>query len=162
MDAPVNDEPPVRWSEVLAAAGTTGMTGTAEALVSCWARTRPSDIAQRCVLAHYLADQQTTARNSLLWDLRALNHGRRLASDALVEVGICDVARILPSLHLNVAASYRRTGAVRQSRRHARKAQAAAAHLRGWGGSQVDHPLDAATEHAIERLIADLDRSVEE
>lgn len=43
-----------------------------EALVIAWEGTRESDHAQRCVIAHYLADLQASLEDEVLWDEVAL------------------------------------------------------------------------------------------
>lgn len=158
VDGPTSSRRQVPWREVLEATGVMGAVDIPRSLAACWARTRSSDIAQRCVLAHYLGDHQPTDIGSLLWDLRALSYGRRLPADALVEIGITDAARLLPSLHLNAAEAYRRLGDVRRARFHAGEAQRAADRVRTRRDPIAEHPLDAATADAVDRLIDRLSR----
>lgn len=64
-----------------------------------------------CVLSHHMADLQDDPAEELVWDLRALDAGRR-ACDA--DIGRVDesltIAQLFPSLHLNCADAYLRLG----------------------------------------------------
>ena len=63
------------WDAVLAAV-TTALGGEKERgrelLLACWADTGETDHAQRCVLAHYLADLETDLDAEVRWDRVAL------------------------------------------------------------------------------------------
>jgi hypothetical protein len=75
-----------------------------------------------CILAHYMADLQDDLSEELSWDLRALEASRR-ASD----VEVCRLAdgltisQLRPSLHLNLADAYLRSGAESHSATHVKE-----------------------------------------
>ena len=63
------------WDDVVQAvqAALTGERDEGRAgLETCWASTTPDDHAQRCVIAHYLADLQTDLDDEIRWDETAL------------------------------------------------------------------------------------------
>ncbi len=101
------------WPQILAAVGT-ALGGDADAggrlLQACWVETSEHDHAQRCVLAHYLADLQTSLDAEVSWDERALAAFAHVADDALAPVGIASAAGLAPSLHLNLGDGYLRQG----------------------------------------------------
>lgn len=68
------------------------------------------DPAQRCVLAHYLADVQESLDAEIAWDERALAEFPHLAPDDLAPIGIPSAAALAPSLHLNLGDGYARRG----------------------------------------------------
>ncbi|MCA0329081.1 MAG: hypothetical protein LCI03_04160 [Actinobacteria bacterium] len=68
------------------------------------------DPAQRCVLAHYLADVQESLDAEIAWDERALAEFPNLAPDDLAPIGIPSAAALAPSLHLNLGDGYARRG----------------------------------------------------
>ena len=78
------------WDEVIEAVGRAqqGHEGGHEALLEQWAATAPDDHAQRCVLAHYLADREPELADEVVWDEVALREHALLADDALAEIGI--------------------------------------------------------------------------
>jgi hypothetical protein len=100
------------WDEVIAAVGQAqqGLEGGYEALLQQWAATTPDDHAQRCVLAHYLADQEPELADEVAWDEVALREHALLADDALAAIGIPSVSGMAPSLHLNLGDGYLRQG----------------------------------------------------
>lgn len=103
------------WSSITAAIGTALSGDTAVGLTdltACWEATRPDDHAQRCVLAHYLADLQPELDAEVAWDERALGAYAGVGDDDLVPVGIPDARGLAPSLHLNLGDGYLRQGRV--------------------------------------------------
>lgn len=73
---------------------------------------------QLCTLGHFLADTETEPENELEWDLRALEAatGTRAPEDRGTIPPVPE--GYLPSLHLNVANSYRRVGDLERARHH--------------------------------------------
>jgi len=110
------------WTEILEGVQV-ALSGEAEqgrrALLDCWSRTDPSDAAQRCVLAHYLADLEADAEQEAAWDERALEAFGRVADEDLMPVGIASAAAMAPSLHLNLGEVYRRLGRVDEAQEQA-------------------------------------------
>lgn len=124
------------WATVLAAVGeaqTGDRTSGRHRLLNCWARTTPGDHAYRCVLAHYLADLQDSLDDEVTWDRTALDEHAHLHGDALTTVGIPDVARLAPSLHLNLGDGYLRQGRVSEAAEQFRQGHAAVGVLRDDG-----------------------------
>lgn len=116
------------WATVLAAVGeaqTGDPTSGRDRLLSCWTQTTPGDHAYRCVLAHYLADLQDSLDDEVAWDRTALEEHAHLRGDALTAVGIPDVARLAPSLHLNLGDGCLRQGRVAEATEQFRQGQAA-------------------------------------
>lgn len=108
-----------RWDVVLAAVGTALAGRSDEArlgLETLWSQTDPGDHAQRCVIAHYLADQQGEIADEIRWDQHALDEHGLVADGDLAPVGIPSAAAMLPSLHLNLGDDYRRAGDVAKAR----------------------------------------------
>lgn len=101
------------WDDVLGAA-TAGMAGRSDEarqrLETCWDGTNAEEHAQRCVLAHYLADQQPDLAHETSWDERALLEHSYVADADLIPVGVPSAAGFGPSLHLNLADDYLRAG----------------------------------------------------
>ena len=89
-------------------------------LLALWSRSEAApDPYVRSALAHFIADTQDDPEIELEWDLKAL-------AAAVVDSDAEDfapaspaLAAFLPSLHLNVGDAFRRTGDLRQARRHA-------------------------------------------
>lgn len=73
---------------------------------------REGDHAQRCVIAHYLADLQTSLDDEVRWDQRALVEHAHVDATDLAPVGITSAAAMAPSLHLNLGDGYLRQGRV--------------------------------------------------
>ncbi|GGK61129.1 hypothetical protein GCM10011509_06800 [Ornithinimicrobium pekingense] len=86
-----------------------------EALVIAWEGTRESDHAQRCVIAHYLADLQASLEDEVLWDEVALAEHAHVADADLTPVGVSAAASLGPSLHLNLGDGYVRQGPLREA-----------------------------------------------
>lgn len=99
-------------------------------LEAIWARVDPDDLFHRCITAHYLADAQEDAGEELRWDALAMTAARR-ASPAEFDGRFPGVtlATFMPSLHLNLAASYERVGELTLARVHAAEAKETAAAL---------------------------------
>ncbi|QGN58883.1 hypothetical protein [Nostocoides sp. HKS02] len=87
-----------------------------EALLACWQATAQRDHAQRCVLAHYLADQQSSLDEEVAWDEVALSEHAYVVDEDLVSVGIASAAAWAPSLRLNLGDGYRRQGRIDDAR----------------------------------------------
>ena len=94
------------------------MTGPAAA-ATCWTSgtaPRPDTAAQRCVLAHYLADLEDDVADEVAWDERALAAYGDVCETELAPIGIPSAAGLAPSLHLNLGDGYRRQGRADQAR----------------------------------------------
>jgi hypothetical protein len=100
--------------------------GGRAALLECWARTAEHDHAQRCVIAHYLADTQDRLEEEVTWDERALAEHGHLRDGDLADLGIPSALAFLPSLHLNLGDGYLRLRDVEQAQLHVRRGLAAA------------------------------------
>lgn len=107
-----------------------------------------SEPFHRCVLAHYAADVQEDPHAELEWDRRALE-----AADE-VEPGRAEahhpalrLAAFYPSLHLNLAESHRRVGALAEAREHLAAAQDRLHALDG-----ADEGYAATLRGGVERL----------
>ncbi|KYH45686.1 hypothetical protein [Branchiibius sp. NY16-3462-2] len=145
------------WEPILEAVGaaTAGRSDDAqETLQACWERTQPSDHAERCVIAHYLADQQTDLNLETEWDARALAEHAQVEESAFTALGIDAAAGFAPSLHLNLGDDYLRAGQLEMAREQLAKALAAE-HLLPDGGygamirrgiDGLQHRLDALSE----------------
>ena len=86
-------------------------------LAACWASTDNDDHAQRCVLAHYLADLQDNLDEEIRWDETALSEYQHVGETGLAAIGIASAAGLAPSLHLNVGDGYARRGDLSAARR---------------------------------------------
>lgn len=87
-----------------------------DALLACWKATTKHDHAQRCVLAHYLADQQSSLDEEVTWDESALSEHAYVVDEDLASVGIKSAAALAPSLHLNLGDGYLRQGRVGEAK----------------------------------------------
>lgn len=85
-------------------------------LTCCWEQTTETDHAQRCVIAHYLADLQPDLDDEVTWDEQALIAFHHLADDALAVVGILHSQGLAPSLHLNLGDGYLKQGRIEKAR----------------------------------------------
>ena len=101
------------WNEIIIAItavlegdSTTG----APRLRALWAASGPDEHAQRCVMAHYLADLETDLEDEVQWDERALEEFAQVGEADLAPVGIASMAGLAPSLHLNLGDGYLRQG----------------------------------------------------
>ncbi|MET4059370.1 hypothetical protein ABIB35_000901 [Arthrobacter sp. UYP6] len=120
------------WSDVLAsvAAALGGDKAEGKRLLSaCWENTADVDHAQRCVLAHYLADVQDGIDDEITWDERALTEHGFLCETDLAPVGIPSVQGLLPSLHLNLGDGYLRRGRIGLAQKHRHAGQVHSSHL---------------------------------
>jgi hypothetical protein len=133
------------------------------ALQDCWAATAGHDHAQRCVIAHYLADTQDHVEAEVAWDERALAEHGPLRDGDLADLGIPSVLAFLPSLHLNLGDGHLRLGHVEQAQLHLRSGLAAAkvldddgygAMIRG-GLARLQARVDDACETAVRDQMAD-------
>ena len=86
------------------------------ALSGCWEATTLDDHAQRCVIAHYLADLQSSLDDEVAWDEAALSEHVGVVDQDLAPVGITSAATLAPSLHLNLGDGYLRQGRVDDAR----------------------------------------------
>jgi hypothetical protein len=110
-----------QWDEITAAIGAAlggDQTGGRDRLMRCWAATTEADHAQRCVLAHYLADLQADLEHEIAWDRTALAEHALIQDEDLAPVGIASARGMAPSLHLNLGDGYLRYGQVEQAREH--------------------------------------------
>lgn len=115
-------------------------------LEAIWARVDPDDRFHRCVVAHYLADAQEHPIEELRYDVLALAAARgATAGEFDGRFPGVTLSGFLPSLHLNLAASYERVGELTLARVHAHEAAEAAARV-----PQTD--LGELTRKAIERI----------
>jgi len=105
------------WDAVIAAVAQAqqGQDGY-EALLEQWAATGADDHAQRCVLAHYLADREPELDDEVVWDEVALREHALLADNALAVIGVPSTRAMAPSLHLNLGDGYLRQGRVEEAR----------------------------------------------
>jgi hypothetical protein len=107
-----------------------------------------SDPFHRCVLAHYAADVQEDPQAELDWDLRALAAAGEVAPGrAESHHPALRLAGFYPSLHLNLAESYRRVGALAEAREHLAAARERLGALDG-----ADEGYAATLRGGLERL----------
>lgn len=107
------------WTEILDAVGTALQGDRSEGrqrLLVCWEGAAPGDHAQRCVLAHYLADLEPELGDEIAWDERALAAFVFVGDSELAAIGIPSAAGMAPSLHLNLGDGYLRAGRVTLAR----------------------------------------------
>ncbi|XVX19219.1 hypothetical protein ACQP1U_12965 [Actinomycetota bacterium] len=117
------------WDEILHAIqqSLAGRSTTARAaLQACWDHTGEQDAAQRCVIAHYLADQQEALDDEIAWDETALSAFPGIADGDLAAIGVPSSAAFEPSLRLNLGDGYRRAGRLEEARAQLELAQASA------------------------------------
>lgn len=107
------------WEHITSAVGL-ALTGDKqqgrEALSECWRATTDADHAQRCVIAHYLADLQSSLDDEVGWDEAALAEFGHVSDEDLAPVGIPSAAGLAPSLHLNLGDGYLRQGRLDEAR----------------------------------------------
>ena len=101
------------WERITSAVGL-ALAGDAQvgrdALSDCWRATAETDHAERCVIAHYLADVQSSLDDEVAWDEAALAEHAQVSDGDLATVGITSAAALAPSLHLNLGDGYLRQG----------------------------------------------------
>lgn len=129
----------IEWTAITSAIGLAlggDRAGGREALLTCWADTAEHDHAQRCVIAHYLADTQDLLADEVAWDERALAEHSDVEDGDLAHLGIPSALGLLPSLHLNLGDGHLRRGDVELAAMHLRRGLAAADVLGddGYGG----------------------------
>ncbi|MEO8827159.1 hypothetical protein [Lapillicoccus sp.] len=101
------------WDDIIAAVGVAVAGHTDDGrreLTACWERTSEADYAQRCVIAHYLADLQPHLGDEVGWDEQALQAYPHLTDEDLAPIGIPAARGLAPSLHLNLGDGYLRQG----------------------------------------------------
>lgn len=91
-------------------------------LLELWEELGPEMGYLRSVTAHYLADTENVLEDELNWDLRALEAAESVGEGSPYAAA---VRLFLPSLHLNLADSYRRMGNFEKARYHAEEGMAA-------------------------------------
>lgn len=105
----------LQWNEIIEAV-TVALGGERERgrslLEAAWDGTDGGFHAQRCVIAHYLADVQDDLADEVAWDERALGAFAGVSDADLAPVGIERAAAMAPSLHLNLGDGYLRQGRV--------------------------------------------------
>ncbi|WP_461082080.1 hypothetical protein [Streptomyces deserti] len=99
--------------------------GARRRFAEIWAEIAPDgDPFHRCVLAHYMADLQSDPRDELAWDLKALEAAASVTDDRVRQHHASLAIRgFHPSLHLNLAADYRKLGDDDSARAHLGQAQ---------------------------------------
>lgn len=108
-----------QWDDITAAVGMAlggDRTQGQLDLGACWADTAQTDHAQRCVLAHYLADLEGDLAAEVAWDEQALAAFTYVRDADLAPVGIPAAASLAPSLHLNLGDGYHRQGRITDAR----------------------------------------------
>ncbi|QXQ10991.1 hypothetical protein [Paeniglutamicibacter sp. Y32M11] len=114
-----------------------------ELLLGCWNSTNPTDHAQRCIVAHYLADTETEVENEVLWDELALVEHGFLTDEDLAPLGITSTDGLRPSLHLNLADGYHRQGRIELAREQLALGQSCVQALNADGyGQMIGKGLD--------------------
>lgn len=95
-------------------------------LIALWHETEENHALERCILAHYLADLETSLEGSLQWNRLALSAAETLRALDVEEVfpGVA-LRAFFPSLHLNLAEDYRLLGDRISAGRHLAEARAA-------------------------------------
>jgi hypothetical protein len=127
--------------------------GARDTLAALWERVGDDgDALHRCSIAHYLADLQDSVADELRWDQRALaaagdlSDGRARRYDDSFRV-----RAFLPSLHLNLADAYRRSGRAVEAREHLRTA---IEHLDALPADEYGAMLRAAVVRVRDQLAA--------
>lgn len=120
------------WNPILEAVAQ-AVNGPSEsastALEKCWDDTSPQDHAQRCVLAHYLADQQQDLETETRWDEQALSEFAHVQDGDLAAIGVPSAAGFAPSLYLNLGDDYLRAGCHEKAQAQLAQAQQSVALL---------------------------------
>lgn len=107
------------WDAITAAIGLS-LAGQKEQgradMLACWNDTIDTDHAQRCVLAHYLADFEPELDDEVAWDERAVAELAFVTDGDLAPIGIPRARAMAPSLHLNLGDGYLRQRRVDEAR----------------------------------------------
>ena len=82
------------------------------ALISYWDSTSGVEHAQRCVIAHYLADLQPSLEDEVAWDEVALSEHGHVSDEDLAPLRMQSAGGLAASLHLNLGDGYLRQGRV--------------------------------------------------
>ncbi|MDO9485372.1 MAG: hypothetical protein Q7K25_04850 [Actinomycetota bacterium] len=121
-----------QWAEILdaisLALGGERAAGQ-DRLLTVWMSSDDKQHAERCVLAHYLADLESDLSAEISWDECALVEFAEVDNDALVAVGIAAAAAMAPSLHLNLGDGYLRAGRLAEARHQAQQGLACSGQL---------------------------------
>lgn len=120
------------WTETVAAITTVlggGSVGGAPRLKDLWEASGPDEHAQRCVMAHYLADLEPDLAEEVRWDERALAEFSHVQDGELAPIGIASATGLAPSLHLNLGDGYLRQGDTARAREQLDLGRAAAGAL---------------------------------
>lgn len=116
---------------------------------AAWTSTSETDHAQRCVLAHYLADVQDSLDEEIRWDETALAEFPHVGDDELAPIGIASAAGLAPSLHLNLGDGYLRRGDTAAARR---ELDAGVASLDALGDDGYAQLIRSGLDRLAERL----------
>ncbi len=134
----------IEWDEVLEVVGQAQFTDRDMArvrLAALWART--DQPAQRCILAHFLADVQDSLDAEVAWDEAAWEAFAGVSDADLLPIGVPAAAGFAPSLHLNLGDGYLRQGRREDALRELASARAAVEFLADDGyGAMVQRGLD--------------------
>ncbi|MEV7652460.1 hypothetical protein [Kocuria marina] len=120
------------WTEIVAAVTAVlggEPAGGALRLRDLWEASGPDEHAQRCVMAHYLADLEPDLAEEVRWDERALAELSHVRGGELAPVGIASAAGLAPSLHLNLGDGCLRQGGTAGTREQLDLGRAAAGAL---------------------------------
>lgn len=138
------------WTKILEAIGAAQGPDKEQGralLEQCWDATEAGDHAQRCVLAHYLADTASELDEEIQWDETAVAEHRFIEDADLLPLGIPSAAGFVPSLELNLADGHHRRGDRERARRHLERGRAAAGALGDDGyGAMIRAGLDALAQ----------------
>ncbi|MFC7487113.1 hypothetical protein ACOCJ7_00780 [Knoellia sp. CPCC 206453] len=134
----------LEWDEVLEVVGF-AQTGDRESarsrLTGLWERT--DHPAQRCVIAHFLADVQDSIDSEVAWDEASWTAFQDVRDADLEPIGVPGAAGFAPSLHLNLADGYLRQGRHDDARRELALGRAGVAALADDGyGAMILRGLD--------------------
>lgn len=134
------------WTDITAAISTAlggDRLGGREDLLACWDALCDGEAAQRCVLAHYLADLEDNHEVEVTWDERALTAYQQVAEPDLAPLGIPSAHGLAPSLHLNLGDGYLRQGRLDRARSHLDAGRSAVHHLDSDGyGTMIRQGLE--------------------
>lgn len=135
----------LEWGVVLEAVGSAQSADRAAARARLSALWEQTDVpAQRCVVAHFLADVQERIDDEVRWDEAAFEAFGAVTDADLTPIGVPAAAGLLPSLHLNLGDGYLRQGRLADARAQAELARAALDVLGDDGyGAMVRRGLDS-------------------